>query len=92
MCKYKFVILISFVVVPEEEGVKLEHTSFIALVKGVKLIQLFSKFVSVHKTVKGKKCLKLLAVRKEHKETRAVVTHVVLLVYPQDCSLNHFLP
>ena len=92
MSKYKCVILISFVVVPEEEGVKLEHTSFIALVKGVNMIQLFSGFVSTHKIVEGKKYLKVLAVRKEHKETRAVVTHVVLLVYPQDCSLNYFLP
>jgi hypothetical protein len=32
------------VVVPEEEGVKLEHTSFIAHVKGTKLIQLSSRF------------------------------------------------
>ena len=75
MSKYKCVVLISYVVMPEDEGMKLEHTSFRALVKGVKLIQLFSRFVSIHKTEEGKKCLKLLAVRKEQKETRAVVTH-----------------
>ena len=88
MSRYKCAMFISFVVVLEEEGVK--HTP---LIKGVKLIHLFSRFVSTHRVVEGKKCLKLLAVKKEHKETGAVVvTHVVLSICPQDCSLTHFLP
>ena len=79
-------------VVLEEEGVKLEHKSFIALVKGVKLIQLFSRFVLIHKTVEGKKCLKLLAVRTENKETRAVVTHVVLRGLSSRLQFESFPP
>ena len=47
-------MFISFVVVLEEEGVK-----YTPLIKGVKLIQLFSRFVSTHRVVEGKKCLTL---------------------------------